>query len=174
MTTIRRYQTTDWPSLWPLLHATFATGDTYPFVPDSSEDDIHKAWVELPTATFVACNAAGELIGSYYIKPNQPGLGSHVCNCGYLVAPAARGQGVAAAMCRDSQQQALGLGFLAMQFNLVVSTNLRAVRLWQHMGFTIIGTLPGAFRHQQLGLVDAYLMFKTLQAEPQPEAGTAT
>lgn len=170
MHTIRAFQASDWPSLWPILQATFASGDTWPQLPDSSEADIYRTIIELPPYKFAACDPAGQLVGFYYLKPNQPGLGSHVCNCGYVVASAARGQGIAQAMCLHSQQQALELGFLAMQFNLVVSTNLRAVRLWQHMGFEIIGTLPKAFRHRELGLVDAYLMFKTLHEEAAPAA----
>ncbi len=163
---IRRFETADWPAVAALLHATFLTGDTYAFSPDSSDAEIHDAWIERPTATFVAYSDAGQLLGTYLIKPNQPGLGSHVCNCGYVVAPEAQGQGVASALCEHSQQQALAMGFRAMQFNLVVATNERAVRLWQRLGFAVVGTLPGAFRHQQLGLVDALVMFKTLAQSP--------
>ena len=99
---------------------------------------------------------------SYFIKPNQPGQGAHVCNCGYVVAPTAQGQGVASLMCEHSQQQAVAMGFRAMQFNLVVATNEGAVRLWQRLGFRIVGTLPGAFRHRALGAVDAHVMYKAL------------
>lgn len=162
MTLVRRYQDTDWPGVWPLLQATFAAGDTYAYSPQSTEAEIHTVWVELPTATYVALDTQARLLGTYFIKPNQPGLGAHVCNCGYVVAPAAQGQGVASAMCTHSQAEAVSLGFLAMQFNLVAATNERAVRLWQRLGFAVVGTLPKAFRHQRLGLVDALVMFKTL------------
>lgn len=161
---IRPLQPGDWAAVWPHLQATFQAGDTYSFDPDSTEAEIHKAWVELPAATFVACGADGQVLGTYFIKANQTGLGAHVCNCGYVVAPAAQGLGVASLMCGHSQQQALTMGFRAMQFNLVVATNVRAVRLWQHLGFAIVGTLPGAFRHSTLGYVDAHVMFKTLVA----------
>ena len=161
---IRPFTEADWPSVWPLLQATFASGDTYAFAPDSSEADIRRAWVEAPQSTWVARDGDGTLLGTYIFKPNQPGLGGHVCNCGYVVAPAARGRGVATAMCEHSQQHALASGFRAMQFNLVVSTNTGAVRLWQSLGFVIVGTLPGAFQHRQLGFVDAHVMFKTLVA----------
>ena len=167
MTVIRRFQESDWQAVWPLLHATFAAGDTYAFAPDSSEADIHKAWVEVPLATYVARAPDGQLLGTYILKANQPGLGSHVCNCGYVVSPAAQGQGVATALCEHSQREAVAMGFLAMQFNLVVATNTRAVRLWQKLGFATVGTLPRAFRHQTLGLVDAFVMYKELAA-PQP------
>ncbi len=162
MTTIRRFQAADWPEIWALLRNTFASGDTYAYAPDSTEAEIHHAWITSPAATYVACDDAGQILGTYTLKPNQPGLGGHVCNCGYVVAPAAQGQGLATAMCLHSQAQALDLGFRAMQFNLVVATNERAVRLWQHLGFAVVGRLPGAFRHPTRGFVDALVMFKTL------------
>jgi ribosomal protein S18 acetylase RimI-like enzyme len=162
MTTIRRYQEVDWPVVWSLLRSTFASGDTYAFSPESSETEIRKVWIEAPAATYVACAPDGRLLGTYILKANQPGLGSHVCNCGYVVAPEAQRQGIASAMCEHSQREAVSMGFLAMQFNLVVSTNERAVRLWKKLGFHVVGTLPRAFRHQRLGFVDALVMYKEL------------
>jgi len=159
---IRRFQPADWAQLWPLLRATFEAGDTYAFAPASKGADIHRAWIENPAATFVACSLDGELLGSYYIKSNQPGLGAHVCNCGYVVAPSAQGRGIASAMCEHSQRQAIAMGYRAMQFNLVASTNERAVRLWQRLGFSVVGTLPRAFHHLRLGYVDALVMYKEL------------
>ena len=161
---IRPFRDTDWPEVWRMLHATIAAGETYTFAPDSSEADIRRIWVDAPAATFVASDTAGVVIGTYFIKANQPGLGSHVCNCGYVVDVQARGQGVAAALCEHSQDQARALGFRAMQFNFVVATNEGAVRLWKRLGFTVVGRLPGAFRHQRLGYVDALVMFKPLVA----------
>jgi ribosomal protein S18 acetylase RimI-like enzyme len=159
---IRKYQESDWPMIWPILHATFSAGDTYTFSPDSTEAEIHNVWVEAPAATFVACGPDGQMLGTYFIKPNHRGLGSHVCNCGYVVAPQARGQGIASLMCEHSQAEAIARGFRAMQFNFVVSTNEGAVRLWQKLGFSVVGRLPGAFHHQRLGYVDALVMFKQL------------
>jgi ribosomal protein S18 acetylase RimI-like enzyme len=161
---IRPFQTEDWSGVWPMLHETFATGDTYAFAADSTEAEIRKTWVELPLATYVACADDGTIVGTYFLKANQPGLGSHVCNCGYVSSVEARGQGIASAMCEHSQAEALRLGFRAMQFNFVVSTNEGAVRLWRKHGFHIAGTLPGAFRHALHGYVDAYVMFKQLAA----------
>jgi ribosomal protein S18 acetylase RimI-like enzyme len=161
---IRRFQSADWPAVWSILRTTFATGDTYAFAPASSEAEIRKVWIEVPAASYVACTPSGEVVGTYYLKPNQPGLGSHVCNCGYVVAPAAQGRGIATAMCVHSQAEALAMGFRAMQFNLVVATNESAVRLWQKLGFAIVATLPQAFRHARLGYVDAYVMYKQLIA----------
>lgn len=159
---IRRFETEDWSQLWPLLRTTFVSGETYAFAPDSTEADIRRAWVEVPAATYVACDPDCQIVGTYYIKPNQPGLGSHVCNCGYVVAPAAQGRGIASAMCEHSQREAVAMGFRAMQFNLVVSTNERAVRLWQRLGFAVVGTLPRAFHQLRVGYVDALVMYKEL------------
>jgi ribosomal protein S18 acetylase RimI-like enzyme len=164
MTNIRRFKESDWLALWPILRTTFQSGDTYAFAPDSTEADIHRMWIELPAATYVACTPDGSIAGTYFVKPNQPGLGSHVCNCGYVVAPAVQGMGIATAMCEHSQTEAVALGFRAMQFNLVVSTNERAVQLWTRLGFITVGTLPRAFRHTRLGYVDALVMFKELAA----------
>lgn len=104
----------------------------------------------------------GRLVGSYYLRANQPGGGDHVANAGYMVDPAARGRGVARRMARDSFDRARAAGFTAMQFNFVVSSNARAVALWQALGFAIVGRVPGAFRHPALGAVDALVMFRTL------------
>ena len=163
---IREFRDADWPEVRELLRATFAAGDTYTFAPDSTEDEIRKAWIDAPAATFVARDSDGALLGTYFIKPNQPGLGNHVCNCGYVVAPCAAGRGIATAMCEHSQTWAIEHGFRAMQFNFVVSTNERAVRLWQRLGFEIVGRLPGAFRHRTAGFVDALVMYKTLSSAP--------
>jgi ribosomal protein S18 acetylase RimI-like enzyme len=163
---IRRFQEADWPDVRRILEVTFEAGDTYAFPPGSTEAEIHKVWVEVPSATYVASAPDGRIVGTYFIKPNQPGLGAHVCNCGYVVAREAQGQGIASAMCRHSQAEAVSMAFRAMQFNLVVSTNVRAIRLWRNLGFAVIGTLPRAFRHVQLGYVDALVMFKELLPPP--------
>ena len=159
---IHPFEASDWSALWPILHATFSKGDTYTFPAGAGEEAVFNAWIKTPTASFVACDASGQVLGSYYIKPNQPGNASHVCNCGYVVAEAARGNGVASLMCEHSQATATGLGFLAMQFNFVASTNTGAIGLWQKLGYDIVGTLPRAFRHPQAGFVDAHVMYKWL------------
>jgi L-amino acid N-acyltransferase YncA len=158
--TIRPATDSDAEAIWQIFHAVVAKGDTYAYAPETSREEALAIWLKAPTATFVAEDASG-IIGTYYLKPNQPGLGSHVCNAGYMVAERARGRGVGREMCLHSQDAARALGFQAMQFNLVVSTN-PAVKLWQALGFTIVGTLPKAFCHRQLGLVDAYVMYKLL------------
>ena len=161
-TEIRLFAESDWKDVWPVLQATFATGDTYTFPADAGEQTIRRAWVEVPCATYVAHDPDGILLGTYYIKQNQPGNGSHVSNCGYVVAAAAQGRGVATAMCLHSQERAIALGFRAMQFNFVVATNVRAVRLWERLGFSTFGRVPLAFRHPVQGHVDALIMHKQL------------
>lgn len=141
----------------------FRQGETYVHAPDIEEDAARRHWVEVPEACFVALNDSGEVIGTYHLKANQPGLGNHVCNCGYIVAEAARGRGVASVLCEHSQREAVQRGYRAMQFNFVVSTNTGAIRLWERQGFEVVGRLPGAFRHPRLGYVDALVMFKQLE-----------
>lgn len=158
---IREATETDWPALWPILQEAFATGDTYPFPPDISEVDARRAWIDLPEATFVAVED-GNLLGTYYLKTNQPGLGSHVCNAGYIVAKAARRRGLGRALCAHSMDEARRRGYRAMQFNLVVATNEGAVALWKDMGFAVIGTVPRAFNHNERGYVDALIMYQEL------------
>lgn len=159
---IRPFQEDDWPSLWPVLRDTFRTGDTYPQPPDISEQDARTTWIDTPAATFVAAEPHGPLLGTYYLQPNKPGLGSHVCNAGYIVAGPARGRGVGSGLCLHSLRQAREMGFRAMQYNLVVTTNLASIRLWKKHGFRIVGTLPGAFRHMEHGFVDALVMYRSL------------
>ncbi len=162
MVDIRPFASADWPEVWAILEPVFRAGDTYSFPADIDEAEAYRVWIELPVATFVAVDPAGCVLGTYYLKANQAGPGAHVCNCGYVTGDRARGRGVASALCEHSQRQAVEHGFRAMQYNMVVSTNAGAVRLWQRHGFEIVGTLPGAFRHPGQGFVDAYVMYKTL------------
>ena len=163
MNDIRRFNDLDWPAVWAAIAPVFRAGETYAFSPELSEEEAHNIWVEKPRATYVAVNGGGRLLGTYYIKANQPALGAHVCNCGYIVAKEAEGRGIASKMCVHSQQEAVTLGFRAMQYNLVVATNANAIHLWKKHGFHIIGTLPKAFRHSRHGLVDAHVMYKILK-----------
>ena len=166
MLRIRPVSDSDWHALWAIMAPVFRAGETYPFSPDITESEAHKVWIETPAASYVAVDDDNAILGTYYLKPNQAALGSHVCNCGYIVAGAARGQGIASRMCEHSQQEAIRQGFLSMQYNLVVSTNERAIRLWKKHGFAVIGVLPAAFQHQKLGLVDALVMYKVLSDQP--------
>jgi ribosomal protein S18 acetylase RimI-like enzyme len=166
---IRRYDKRDWNGVWAILEPIFRAGETYPYPLDISEEDARRRWTGSPHEVFVAEDpSTGQIVGTYYLKPNHDGPGAHVCNCGYAVSAPARGKGVASLMCRHSQGQAAARGFRAMQFNFVAASNEVAVRLWTRMGFEIVGTLPAAFRHPGRGLVDAYVMYKLLpSAAPQ-------
>lgn len=162
MITIRKFEARDWPSIWQVIEPVFRAGDTCTYSPEIPEADARKSWIDAHPAVYIA-EADGNIVGTYYLKPNQPGLGSHVCNAGYIVSEKARGKGIATLMCEHSQSEAKQMGFRAMQFNIVVSTNEIAVRLWQKLGFEIVGRLPGAFKHSKLGFVDAYIMYRRLQ-----------
>ena len=172
MIIIRLCKDSDWPAVWRIIEPVFRAGETYAFSRDISEEDAHNVWVSLPKKTYVSAGKDGDILGTYYIKANQPGLGAHICNCGYIVAESARGQGVASKMCEHSQREAIGQGFRAMQFNLVVSTNLEAVRLWKKHGFVVIGTIPEAFCHPLHGYVDAFCMYKHFSDESLPKHET--
>ena len=163
MIKIQKAQPSDYEAIWQIFHEIVSSGETYSFSPDTDKKEALEIWVKTPMATYIA-KLDGEIVGTYYIKPNQPALGSHVCNCGYMVTEKARNKGIASAMCRHSQEEARALGFLAMQFNFVASTNEGAIRLWQSFGFDIIGTLPKAFNHRRLGFVDAHVMYKWLDS----------
>jgi ribosomal protein S18 acetylase RimI-like enzyme len=152
----------DFAAIWPIFHAVVAAGDSYSYDPATTSDEARRLWMgPLPERTFVA-ELDGKIAGTYLLKPNQPGLGSHVANAGYMVDPAFRGRGLAGAMCRHSLEFARALGFLAMQFNCVVSTNETAIALWERHGFVTVGRLPKVFRHATLGEVDALVMHRFL------------
>lgn len=159
---IRDFEPADWPALWPLLEEVFRAGDTYAVDPAISEAEARSYWTETSRRTLISLDADGVLRGTYYLRTNQPGPGRHVCNCGYIVASSARGQGIATALCRHSLELARSLGYRGMQYNFVAATNTGALRLWQSLGFDIVGTLPGAFHHPQQGDVDAHVLFQAL------------
>ena len=161
MVEIKSAQNENFDEIWAIINEVLKKGDTYPFAPETPKTEACQIWMKYPKATYVAYSE-GEIVGTYYIKPNQPGLGSHVCNAGYMVISKARGKGIGRAMCRHSLDEARKLGFKAMQYNLVVSTNAGAVKLWQDLGFEIIGTLPKAFNHRKKGFVDAFVMYQWL------------
>ena len=159
--TIRPAQATDEDGVWRIFREVVQRGDTLTFDPDISREEALAFWLATTNTTFVAY-MGDEIVGTYFIKPNQPGLGSHVANAGYMVRGDMQGKGIGRTMCEHSLESARKAGFQAMQFNMVISTNTSAVKLWQSMGFGIVGTLPKAFRHKELGLVDAYVMHRFL------------
>ncbi|MFJ3468589.1 GNAT family N-acetyltransferase [Pseudomonas sp. NPDC090203] len=162
---IRPMTPEDFERFWPTFQAVIKAQETYAYDPDLTYEQALHLWLEYPLHTLIA-EDDGVLLGSYYLKANAAGPGSHVSNCGYMVTQEARGRGVARQMCEHSQQLALDSGFSAMQFNSVVATNEVAVALWHKLGFETVGRLPRAYRHARLGLVDCLVMFKWLADMP--------
>ena len=154
--------------MWALLEPVFRAGETFPHDPAISEAEAQLAWVEQSQAVMVALDPARAVVGTYYLRPNSLTLGAHVANAGYVVAEHCRRQGIGSRLCQHSLRTARRLGFRAMQFNLVVSTNTAGLRCWQRNGFQVVGTLPGAFLHKRLGYVDALVMVQCLQEVPKP------
>jgi ribosomal protein S18 acetylase RimI-like enzyme len=161
MLAIRPVLSSDSDAIWSILEPILRSGETYTLPRDIARDAALAFWFSHANDVFVA-DDEGHIVGTYFLRPNQNGGGSHVANCGYMTAPAATGRGVARAMCAHSLDHARNRGFRAMQFNFVVSTNDRAVRLWQSFGFEIVGRLLGAFLHPISGYTDAYVMYRTL------------
>lgn len=157
---IRQATAGDHDAIWALLKPVFRAGETYAVDPAISRAEALAYWTG--GAACYVVEAAGQIVGTYYIKTNQPGGGAHICNCGYIVGETARGQGLAARMCDASQDQARALGYRAMQFNFVLESNAGAVRLWHRLGFETVGTIPAAFDHPTAGMVRAFVMYKAL------------
>jgi ribosomal protein S18 acetylase RimI-like enzyme len=158
---IRPVTLDDHPALWALLEPVIRAGEEFAVPRDGTLADAFAYWMPPGADVFVA-DDAGDILGSYFVRANQRGGGAHVANAGYVTALPARGRGIARALCSHSLAHARARGFRAMQYNFVVSTNERAVRLWQAMGFSIVGRLPGAFAHPTLGDVDALVMYQAL------------
>ena len=157
MPTIRPANPADADQIWSILELTFHAGETYTLPRDITRSEALNYWFAPGNQVFVAED--GDILGTYYLRPNQRGGGSHVANCGYMTAAHSTGKGIARTMCLHSKELAKSQGFRAMQFNFVVSTNDRAVKLWLGLGFQTIGILPEAFAHPRLGYVDALVMF---------------
>ena len=158
---IRRARKEDREAIWQIFRAVVAGGDTYVFDPNISRRKALAYWLDPKTSCYVALSDQG-IIGSYILKANQPGLGSHVANAGFMVSPSARGRGIGRAMGEHCLHEARRLSFRAMQFNFVVATNRTALCLWKDLGFKVVGRLPGAFRHCQRGFVDVFVMYRRL------------
>ena len=161
MINIRPAIDSDREAIWTIFHNVIASGDTYAFDSQIPRQDALAYWFQSDTHTYVA-ERDGRVFGTYILKANQLGLGSHVANAAFMVAPNAQGKGIGRAMGEHCLKEARRLGFRAMQFNFVVSTNESAIRLWQRLGFNIVGTLPDAFRHPEMGYVDVHVMFRSL------------
>jgi L-amino acid N-acyltransferase YncA len=153
----------DWERLWPLWHAVVAAGETYPYDPETSFEQGRALWFAAPPVrVFVALTPGDRVVGTYQLKPNQQRLGDHVANAGFMVDPEARGLGVGRALGEHCLETARALGFRAMQFNAVVTTNVASLNLWRSLGFIIVGTVPRGFRHAAHGEVDMHVMHRFL------------
>jgi ribosomal protein S18 acetylase RimI-like enzyme len=159
--TCRRASDSDRDRIWSILEPVIRAGETYTLPRDMTREEALAYWFAAGHEVWVAETGA-EIVGTYYVRANQQGGGSHVANCGYMTARGAEGRGVARTMCAHSLDRARERGFRAMQFNFVVSTNERAVRLWESLGFQTVGRLPGAFAHPSQGDVDALVMYRSL------------
>lgn len=157
----RKAENKDRDAIWEILLAVNSGGDAFAFSPTIDRNDMLNYWLSADKHTYVAV-LDGKVVGTFFMKENQPGLGSHVANAGYAVSLAARGKGVGRAMGEFSLKEARHLGYSAMQFNLVIKKNESAVKLWKSLGFVVIGEIPDAFKHSKLGLVNAYMMYRKL------------
>lgn len=158
---IRRATEADFVAMWSIFHTVVAAGDTYVFSPATSREDAHVYWLNPEITTYVA-EDNGCVVGFYKLIPNQRDLGSHVANASFMVSPEAHGKGIGKAMGQHCILEAKKADYLSMQFNFVVSTNVGAIALWKKLGFAVVGTLPKAFKHRQLGLVDVFIMHRFL------------
>jgi L-amino acid N-acyltransferase YncA len=159
---IRPATETDRDAIWNIFYEVVADGDTYSLDPNISRQDALAYWFAAGTHTYVAEQPAIGIAGTYILRPNQSGGGSHVANAGFMVSASARGKGIGRAMAEHCLSEARRLGFRAMQFNYVISTNAAAIQLWQALGFEVVGTLPDAFHHPEKGYVDVYVMYRSL------------
>ena len=161
MIEIRKYTEADKEQIWAIIKFVIAAGDSFTLSPDSKREEMLADWCSVEKQTYVAVSG-DKFVATFYIKPNQPGLGSHVANGSYMVAPEARRTGIGRKIGEFSIAEAKRLGYHAMQFNFVVKSNEKAVRLWQSLGFEIIGEIPEAFRHIENGLTNALIMYRKL------------
>ena len=159
--TIRKSNFRDYDAVWNIFSAVIKTGDTYVFDPETPVEDLQKHWFSENMKTFVI-EDEGKIVGTYVMRPNYPDKGNHIANVGYMIHPDAQGKGIGGLLCEHSLNTAKEAGYHAMQFNLVVSTNTPAIKLWKKFGFEIIGTTPDGFRHPTLGLVDTHIMYRKL------------
>jgi GNAT superfamily N-acetyltransferase len=156
---IREFTSADWPELWPIVRQVIQAEDTFAYDPGMTSEQAHTAWAEeLPGLTVVAI-ADGRVVGTAKMGPNHAGPGSHISTASFMVAADARGQGVGTSLCRFALSWAMERGYAGMQFNAVVASNTAAVQLYQRLGFTVIGTVPGAFAHPALGRVGLHVMY---------------
>ena len=151
----------DWVGIWPVFQAVVTSGDTYPYPPDTSEEEAKAIWMA-PSHTVLVATLHGEIVGIAYYRPNMMGLGDHIANAGWMIHPDRQGQGIGRRFAEYVLQEAREAGFRGMQFNAVVATNTGAIALWESLGFDVVGTVPDAFRHPVHGLTPVHIMYRQL------------
>ena len=161
MIRIRKALPEDHQAVWEILQSIILRGDTFAFSPSLTKEEMLLYWFAKDKHVYVALDE-NEIAGTFFIKDNQPGLGSHIANAAYAVSLGSRGKGIGKIMGEFSLKEAKQLGYTAIQFNLVVKTNTAAVKLWRSIGFEIIGEIPNAFNHREHGLVNSFIMYKKL------------
>lgn len=161
MVNIRKAEEQDKSAVWEIIGAVIAGGDTYVFDPATPEEEMISYWFSPEKHVYVA-EDDGEILGTYWLKANQPGLGDHIGNGAYMVSPEAKGRGIGKLMALHSIEEAKRIGYRAIQFNFVVKSNTVAVNLWKSVGFEVIGEIPDAIRHSKNGLTNAYIMYRKL------------
>jgi L-amino acid N-acyltransferase YncA len=159
---IRLAEQADWGGIWPIWRDTVAAGDSYPWLPDTPEDEARTEWMLPPPAEVWVAEDQGRIVATALLQPNKPGLGDHVANAGFMVDPSSSGRGIGRRLAEAVLDRARAAGYVAMQFNAVVATNERAVRLWRSLGFEEVGRVPQGFRHARQGPVDLLLMHRRL------------
>lgn len=157
---IREFADADWAQVWPIVREIVRAADTYTYDPAMTEGQARGIWVESPPAQTVVAVEDGNILGTAKMGPNKPGPGSHIATASFMVAGAARGQGVGSALCRYALRWARERGYAGMQFNAVTETNTSAVDIYKRLGFTIVGTVPGAFEHPVQGRVGLHIMYR--------------
>ena len=161
MIEIRKANAEDKDQIWEIIKEVISKGDTYTFDPNTHKETMLNYWYGPDRYTYVATDNR-KIVGTFYIKINQPGLGAHIANGAYMVSETASGKGIGKKMGEFSLEEAKRLGYTAMQFNIVIKSNARAVNLWQNLGFKIIGEIPDAFNHKENGMTNAYIMYRKL------------
>jgi L-amino acid N-acyltransferase YncA len=159
---IRLAEQADWGGIWPIWRDTVAAGDSYPWLPDTPEDEARTEWMLPPPAEVWVAEDQGRIVATALLQPNKPGLGDHVANAGFMVDPSSSGRGIGRRLAEAVLDRARAAGYVAMQFNAVVATNERAVRLWRSLGFEEVGRVPQGFRHARHGPVDLLLLHRRL------------
>jgi GNAT superfamily N-acetyltransferase len=156
---IREFAAADWPQVWPIVRDIVRAQETFPYDPAMTQDQASEIWIEAPPGLTVVAEDGGRILGTAKMGPNKPGPGAHISTASFMVAAEARGKGAGGALCRYAMDWAKERGFAGMQFNAVVESNRSAVELYERLGFTMIGTVPGAYDHRVLGRVGLHIMY---------------